>query len=74
VVAALKDDRAVTVVAALAPRRRWLAWGRTTRLREAALGALLQIGTPAARAAFDEAANRGDFFLRRLARRLGTTA
>jgi len=72
--AVLQDDRAVTALAALAPKRRWLAWGKTTRLRTGALRALLRIGTPGARAAYDRTVAGGDFFLRRLARGLDAAA
>ena len=54
-------------IAALARKKRWLAWGRTRQLREAALRALARIGTPKARQALDDLAKTGDFFLRRMA-------
>lgn len=70
----LQDDRATAPVAALVPLRRWLAWGKTTRLRDTALRTLLHLGTPNARAAFDDFARTGDFFLRRMVRRLARSA
>ena len=63
----IRDDGAVAQIAALARQRRWLSWGRTTRLREAALRTLARIGTPKARQALDDLSKNGDFFLRRLA-------
>ena len=72
--ASLQDDRAIAPVAALVPQRRWLAWGKTTRLRHTALRTLLRLGTPKARAAFDDFARTGDFFLRRMVRRLAASA
>jgi len=70
----LQDDRAIPPVAALVPQRRWLAWGKTTRLRDTALRTLLRLGTPKARAAFDDFARTGDFFVRRMVRRLADSA
>lgn len=65
--ATLRDERAVPVIASLARRKRWLAWGRTTKLREACLRALQKIGTPKARTAMSDLAATGDFFLKRQA-------
>ena len=66
--AAIKDDRALPQVAAIARQRRWLSWGKTNKLRTAALRALARIGTPKAQLTLDELAQTGDFFLRRLAK------
>jgi len=63
----IRDDGAVVQIAALARKRKWLAWGRTTQLREAALRTLARIGTPKARQALDDLSKNGDFFLRRMA-------
>jgi HEAT repeat protein len=63
----IRDDGAVAQIAALARKRRWLAWGRTGQLREAALRTLARIGTPKARQALDDLSKTGDFFLRRMA-------
>ena len=63
----IRDDGAVVQIAALARKRRWLAWGRTSQMREAALRTLARIGTPKARTTLDELAKTGDFFLRRMA-------
>lgn len=68
--ATLRDDRALPQIAALAKHRRWLAWGKTTRLREACLRTLARIGTPKARTALADLARSGDFFLRRQASRV----
>jgi len=68
-IAATRDDRAVQAVATLAHRRRWQAWGKTTRLRRAAIATLTRIGSPSARAAIDDLGRQGDWFLRRLVRR-----
>ena len=65
--AALRDERAIQPIAALARQKRWLAWGRTTKLREACLRALQRIGTAKARAALADLAQTGDFFLKRQA-------
>jgi HEAT repeat protein len=67
--ATLRDERAVAPIAALAKQRRWMAWGKTTRLREASLRALQRIGSPKAHAALADLANTGDFFLKRQAAR-----
>jgi HEAT repeat protein len=65
--AALGDERAVPAIAALARRKRWLSWGRTTKLREACLRALQRIGTANATSAIADLARQGDFFLKRQA-------
>ncbi|MFA5908320.1 MAG: HEAT repeat domain-containing protein [Vicinamibacterales bacterium] len=65
--ASFRDDRALAQIAATAKRRRWLAWGKTTQLREASLRALARIGTAKARQTVDDLARTGDFFLRRMA-------
>ena len=61
------DDRALPQIAATARRRRWLAWGKTTQLREVSLRTLLRIGTPKAKQTLADLAKTGDFCLRRLA-------
>jgi HEAT repeat protein len=63
----MRDDRAVSQIAALATKKRWMAWGRTTQLRTAALQSLKKIGTPKAKQAIADLAKTGDFFLRRMA-------
>jgi hypothetical protein len=68
--ATLRDDRAVQPIGALARRRRWLAWRRTTKLREACLRTLQRVGTQQSRAAIVELAQSGDFFLKRQAARV----
>jgi HEAT repeat protein len=65
--AALRDERAVPAISALARQKRWLSWGRTTSLRAACLRALQQIASAKARAAIGDLANTGDFFLKRQA-------
>lgn len=65
--ALLRDDRAVTHVAAMARRRRWLAWGTTRRLRDTALQTLARIGTDRARQQLADLQRTGDYFLRRMA-------
>lgn len=66
--ASFRDDRALPQIAALARRRRWLSWGTTRRLREAALQTLTRIGTDRARQQISDLAQNGDFLLRRQAR------
>lgn len=66
----MRDDRALPQIAALARRKRWLAWGKTTALRQGALRTLGKIGTPKAKQTIDELATSGDFFLRRMAGRV----
>ncbi len=65
--ASFRDDRALPQIAAAARRRRWLAWGKTTQLRQAALRTLSKIGTPRAKQTVTGLATTGDFFLRRMA-------
>ena len=65
--ATLRDDRAIAPVVAIARQRRWLAWGKTRQLRQAALRTLVRIDTPKAQQAIDDLAKTGDYFLRRLA-------
>ena len=65
--ATLRDERAIQPIAALARRKRWRSWGRTTGLRDACLRALQRIGTAKARAAINDLAHTGDFFLKRQA-------
>jgi hypothetical protein len=73
-IASLQDDRAVPPVVALARRRRWLAWGKTSRLREASVRTLARIGTAKAQAGIDDLRRTGDFFLRRLTARVAGEA
>ena len=68
--ATLRDERAVPPIAALARKKRWLAWGRTIRLREASLRALQRLGSQQARSALAELSATGDFFLKRQAARI----
>jgi HEAT repeat protein len=63
----LRDERAIQPIAALARQKRWLSWGRTTKLRDACLRTLQRIGTAKARAAITDLAQTGDFFLKRQA-------
>jgi HEAT repeat protein len=65
--AALRDERAVPAIAALARQKRWLSWRRTFALRDACLRTLRQIGSAAAGAALTDLAVSGDFLLRRRA-------
>lgn len=67
--ATMRDDRAVSQIAALARKKQWTAWGKTTQLRQACLQALSRIGTAKAKQAIAGLAASGDFFLKRLARR-----
>jgi HEAT repeat protein len=69
----MRDNRAVPQIAALARRKRWRSWGKTTRTRRACLQALGKIGTAAAKQAITDLATTGDFFLKRLAKAAGTT-
>jgi len=65
--ATLRDDRALSPIAMLARKKRWLAWGKTQQTRQACLQALSQIGTPKAKQTIADLAKTGDFFLKRLA-------
>jgi HEAT repeat protein len=65
--AAFGDDRAVPQIAATARRRRWLAWRRTRRLREAAITTLVRMGSARARQSLTDLTRSDDFFLRRQA-------
>ncbi|HYE88796.1 MAG TPA: HEAT repeat domain-containing protein, partial [Vicinamibacterales bacterium] len=67
--ATIRDDRAIASIAALARQKRWLAWRKTSQLRQTCLQTLSRIGTPKARQAVAELASTGDFFLKRLARK-----
>jgi len=69
--ATMRDDRALPQIAALARKKKWTAWGKTTQTRQACLQALSRIGTPKAKQAIAELASSGDFFLKRLARKAG---
>jgi HEAT repeat protein len=68
----LRDDRALSSVTVLARKKRWLAWRRTTRIRQACLQTLARIGTPKAKQAIDDLARSGDYFLKRMARRVAS--
>jgi len=68
--ATLRDERAVPPIAALARKKRWIAWGKTTRLRAASLRALKRIGSQKAQGALAELATTGDYFLKRQAARV----
>ena len=63
----LRDDRAVPPITALARKKRWLAWAKTSRTRGACLDALGRIGTAKAEQAIGDLAKTGDFFLKRMA-------
>ena len=65
--AALRDERAVPAITNLARQKRWLSWGRTTKLRDACLRTLQRIGSAKARTAIGDLAKHGDFFLKRQA-------
>lgn len=69
-------DQAIAPLVRLLYRRRWWARRRTRRLRHAAIGALLRIGSARANQALDEAGGRGDRMLRKMvkAARQATTA
>jgi len=69
----MRDERAVPQIAALARRKRWRSWGKTTHTRRACLQALGKIGTAKATQAIADLATTGDFFLKRLAKAAGTT-
>jgi HEAT repeat protein len=68
--ATLRDERAVPPIAALARKKRWRAWGKTIKLREASLRALQRIGSQTARGALTDLSKTGDFFLKRQAARI----
>jgi HEAT repeat protein len=64
---AMRDDRALSQIALLARKKRWLSWGKTTALRKACLQALGKIGTAKAKQTVSDLAKTGDFFLKRMA-------
>jgi hypothetical protein len=66
--AAMRDDRAVPAIAALARKKRWLSWGKTTQTRRACVAALAGIGSAKAKQAVTDLATTGDYFLKRLAK------
>lgn len=67
-VAVLGGDQAIPAVDRVMRKRRWFARHKLRTLKIASLGALRQIGTPAAVEAIAEAGATGDRLLRRLAR------
>jgi HEAT repeat protein len=69
--ATMRDDRPLSQIAALARKKRWLAWGKTTQLRQACLQTLSRIGTAKAKQTIADLATTGDFFLKRQARAAG---
>jgi HEAT repeat protein len=72
--ATMRDDRALSQIALLARKKRWLAWGRTQQTRKACLDTLGKIGTAKARQAIGDLAKTGDFFLKRLAAKAAANA
>ncbi|HXG89768.1 MAG TPA: HEAT repeat domain-containing protein [Vicinamibacterales bacterium] len=75
-IASFRDDRAIRPITTVAQQRRWLAYGRTGRMRERAVRALEALETPAAVSALDHLQKNGDWHLRRITRaaRSGATA
>lgn len=67
--AMIRDDRAVSQLAALARKKKWTAWGKTTQTRQACLQALSRIATAKAKQTIADLASSGDFFLKRMARK-----
>jgi HEAT repeat protein len=65
------DDQAVPALGTLMRRTRIFARAKARALKHGSLSALRAIGTPAARAAIDDAAKNGDRLLRRIAREGG---
>jgi HEAT repeat protein len=72
--ATMRDDRALSQIALLARKKRWLAWGRTQHTRKACLDALGKIGTAKAKQTIGDLAKTGDFFLKRLAAKAAANA
>ena len=70
----MRDDRALPQIAALAKKKRWLAWGKTSQMRQACVQTLHKIGTAKARQTIADLAATGDFFLKRLAKTAGRPA
>jgi len=70
----LGGDQAVPAVSRVMRKRKWFARQKVRSVRESALRALRQIGTPAASAAIAQAAADGDRLLRRMARASGGAA
>jgi HEAT repeat protein len=68
--ATIRDDRALPQLAALARKKKWTSWGKTTQTRQACLQALTKIGTAKAKQTIAELATSGDFFLKRMARKV----
>jgi HEAT repeat protein len=66
----LADDRAVPAVAAVMRRNKLFAWKKARALKEAAVSALVSIGSQGARAALAEAATTGDRTLKKIVRRV----
>ena len=66
----LADDRAVPAVAAVMRRNKFFAWKKTRALKEAAVSALVSIGSQRAKAALAEAATTGDRTLKKVVRRM----
>jgi hypothetical protein len=67
--AELRDDRSVAPIAALARKKKWTSWGKTTQLRRGCLQALSRIGTAKAKQTVTDLGTTGDFFLKRMARK-----
>jgi HEAT repeat protein len=67
-VGAVGRDEAIPQVVKTIGRRTWLGRKKLRALKQAGLDALRQIGTPAAKGAIAEAAQKGDRLLRKLAR------
>lgn len=61
-------DEAIGDVSQLMRRKHWLARKKVRAFKQAAIDALVRIGTPAARKAIADAADRGDRLLRKIAR------
>jgi HEAT repeat protein len=67
---AMRDDRALAPITAMARKKKWLAWGRTTQMRQACLQTLKRIGTAKAKQSITDLATSGDFFLKRQAQKV----
>jgi HEAT repeat protein len=71
--AMMRDDRALAAIAALARKKKWTSWSKTTQLRQSCVQTLSRIGTPKAKQTIADLASSGDFFLKRLARKAVTS-
>jgi HEAT repeat protein len=73
-VGTLGGDQAIPAVDRVMRKRKWFARQKVRAVKQAGISTLRQIGTPAAQAALDGAAETGDRLLKRFARETGAAA